>query len=51
MNEVLISMTDFSRVEDRINGKGSIGRDRISVKIEGFRRGMLMKFGRVGIGF
>lgn len=49
MNEVLISMTNFVRVEDRVDGKGSVGRDRISVKVKGFRRSVLMKFRRVRI--
>ena len=51
MDVVVVTMTDFARIENRANRKGRIEGNRVFVKCEGFRSGVLMKFGGVGVRF
>ena len=51
MDVVFITMTDFAKIENRVDRKGGIEGNRVFMKCEGFRSGMLMKFGGVGVRF
>ena len=41
----------FATIENRVNRKGRVGGNRIFVKCEGLRSGILMKFGGVRVRF
>ena len=51
MDIVFVTMTDFARIENGVDGKGRVGRNRVVMKGEGFGSGVLVEFRGIGVRF